>query len=482
MLGESESASGMSGIGPQIEKICAVLEATWFPANPNLIASLQEKIRSRGYGENVELLMADVCSDFSLFAYSAREISRIIGTGENVLASCPDPFKLFRHAGYAQLSEAIMQAPANISEHFFGHDLQLQGQQLYGAMMTAGVAETLSQAEDIDPETAFSCALFRQLGLTLVAWSYPHVFARALTNLKSGQSLDVVLGRVLGFAPSILGLNLARKWRMSQDLLYGMGASAEAESQETQLVAERLRHVCEIGEALARASDPEHYPNAHAEWASARGEIELMLGRSGMEVIFQNVEKHCGLYKQFCPELLPQRLVHQINAEIGHSFGRACYERNTHIPKCPVFLQEQLRELYARIDGFSIKSELIQTLVRQSAFAVGFTRGCVYLLDPERRVLCPRLRFGDLREFMERPRDYSLVKENDTPVVEAFNSSAVLISGNAVLAMTGALGNVERIGVFYLEIPRVTQQARRESAIDCFCAISQALSDCLTIQ
>ena len=280
----------------------------------------------------------------------------------------------------------------------------------------------------------------------------------------------------------VLGLTLARKWRLSKQILCGMGAQLEELPPDVLLVGEKLRRVCEAGEALARASDPEHYPTARMDWDLAQHEIHQMIGPEGLAQIFVNIERRCQAYKRFCPELQPDRLVHEVHAQIGYSFGRACYERNPHIPKCPQFLREQLGELYSKLDGFSVRSELIQILIQQSALAVGFKRGAVFMLEPESRVLSPRLVFGDFRMFQHRPRNLRLSHDNESPIVEAFNSGSILMAGGSVLFVAGTLGNLERLGVLYMEIPREVQQARGATAIDCFCAINQALSDCLTIQ
>jgi len=462
--------------------LCLHLSNAWFPSHPELLKSIKEKLKNNAYHRDVSLLVEDIRTDFSLFAYCVRELAFLVSRGGADDESGLDPLKILRKAEFSQLEQILAAEADSISKHSWATLGELEGHRLMQAMLSAVTAEALSAGQALDPDMAFSCALFRQLGLTLMACNYPHIYARALTRNETPEALDQWLGNVLGVRPSRLGLMLARKWGLSKTLRRGLGERLDAESTAVQTVGEKLEKLCEIGEALARVSDPSCRTALNDDWSKARRGITETLGPHGLQVIFQHIEKRCLLYKEHYPRLFEQPVCAEVDLLLREAYGRSRFERNIYLPRCPAFLQERLADLYQKLDGCSINSQAVQDLIRHCAWEVGFIRGCVFLLEPETGNLEPRLLMGDSERCIYRPTRRSIESQLEDPVVKAYNSEAVLMAGGATVYLAGALGSLERIGVLYLEIPKAVVEARGVSVIDCFCAINQALSDCLHVQ
>ena len=469
-------------VSPQAAALCRNLNSAWFPVNPVIYARVRKGLRSGLYNNDVTALVEEVKSDFSLFGYCVRELSKLVQRADPASCGGRDPIELFYAVELEQLRSILSVDIHSISKHSFADISNVQARRLYQSVASATVAEALAPACEINPDTSFCCALFRQLGLTLIAWNYPHLYQRALSDQPPPGGLDQALGKMLGMSPALLGLTLAREWRISSNVLCGMTSPRAEEGPSVRRLGERLRKVCEVGEALARANDPAHYPTSAQDWSAASQAIEKILGRHGLAVILDKIDSRCREYEQFCPELFNDSVRVKVNESIRHSVGQWGFERNPHIAKCPVFLRDQLEQLYMQLDGRSVSSEAVQTLVKQCILAVGFSRGCVYLLEPDRRALVPRLTMGDSRLCRYKVATYSLEQGPLNPIVEAYNSCSVLVTGNAVLCLAGALGSMERLGVLYLEIPKLVVEAKQASIVDCFCAINQALGDCLNIQ
>ena len=179
--------------------------------------------------------------------------------------------------------------------HQLSEATPLQAQRVQHAMISASTAETLAECEELPADLGFTSGVVRQLGLTLIAFNYPHVYARAVAKLADGVDLEQTLSKVLGFSPTMLGISLGRKWGLAPELQLAMGDTQRwTESDVVDDVAARLVKVCQVGEALARANDPEHYPSALSDWTTAENEITAYLGPGGMQKVRARIEHNCA--------------------------------------------------------------------------------------------------------------------------------------------------------------------------------------------
>ena len=148
----------------------------------------------------------------------------------------------------------------------------------------------------------------------------------------------------------------------------------------------------------------------------------------------------------------------------------------------PEYLREQLHEIYRRLDGLTIGGEWICTLLRQCVSSVGFVRGCVYLVEPENRVLAPRMTIGDAKVGRYQSVRYDGGWGSANPIAQAYNSGALLVSGAGIVQFAGVIGSIARVGVLQLEIPRQHLESRERGVMNSYYAISRTLGDCLNIQ
>lgn len=463
---------------------------SWFPANPELLKTLKLGLASGYYDQKLDLLIKELQSDVSLFSYAIRELVKLTNQDGMDGKYEVNPIQLFHDAGIEGLKKILSVEEGDVSLHRLGSMTYVQSRRLLHSVLSATTAELLGETYDIEPSLAYSCAVFRQLGLSLIAWNYPHVYQRIVLSLKPGETLDTSLSKTLGFAPSILGFTIARRWHLAPEIRAGMGDSSvvlDPERAETiTRLGETLSKVCSVGEALARASDPDHYPSATADWEIASKEIEGRLGKQGFQKLKALVSEHCEAYSKVAPDLFefPETLDPKV-APGGVSTAPKTANSNQYLRHCPEKLKSQLGELYANLDSKTVSKENIDFLVKNIIPGAGFKRGCIYLINPDSRSLSPRLCIGDskMKDFL--PINYPGT-DSSNPILAAYKSGIPLADqlktdSETVQFVAGILGNTQRVGVLYLELSDSAKDDRSFNAMMCFKAIRQALNDCLSL-
>src|SRR5437867_778578 len=76
----------------------------WFPANPELLRKIQSGLKDATYPD-VDLLLTDIRTDFALFTYCIRELTKLV---KRKAISVPDestPRQLFHAAGMTELKK-----------------------------------------------------------------------------------------------------------------------------------------------------------------------------------------------------------------------------------------------------------------------------------------------------------------------------------------------------------------------------------------
>ncbi len=495
----SQNRSDKAGFNRHLELAVQHCSQAWFPVNPSVLKQIQESLGKGVYESSKHRLLQDLKQDFALFTYVTK---KIIGRKRAFGAQDPaggTPANLFRDSSAEDLSEILNVEPDQISSHRMNEITELQTLRLKQTMMSASVAELMAEKATIDPETGFSCGVFRQLGLTLIAWNYPHVYKRALTTLKPNDKVDAVLSKILGFSPTNLGLAIARTWGLSDEIRAGMGDKLVPHTPELKSVGETLDKICRVGEALARASDPEHYPTAKHDWNEAKVAIEAALGSDGMDILRLKLDQYCLAYIRVAPELF--QFPGDLNQDKDHSAKnprspqaaapqkkRSIIKNNTYIKHCPEDIQQELTSLYEQLDGVTISKGSVDTLTKRVIPLAGFIHGCVYLIEPDTLSLVPRLIIGgeDSRQF--RAVNYKSTSSEFDPIVAAFKcqhpimEDGVVVDDKLVSYVAGALGEMQKAGVLYLEISDDLLKSRNQSALLVFKALRQALADCLNLR
>lgn len=472
----------------RLDKAVRHVSDLWFPVNSELLMRIQRGLREGIYDLDLDFLLDEVRSDFALYTYCLKETTRRARDAGRPLPLTADPKSLLRSAGLEQLRVILSQDARKISPHSFENSSSDQLARLKEAVVSASCAEVLSPSIKLDPEYGFTTALMRHLGHTLIAWNYPTVYRRVLAQVRAHpeSSVDHELSVILGFSPGLLGITLARQWALDPALVAALGGDSErAEiAGSNARVAEGLEKICAVGEALARANDPDRYPTAESDWNAARVELEKSLGFEGMRVIRDRVAENFENYRTLIPHVFPTPIELDPETHLHQHQEQKLVDRNQYLRGCPPLLRKRLKDLYATLTGKEVSRDALKVLVHDLMPLAGFTGGMVYTLDPGTMMLVPRLRFGRIEM-----RDSNAVPYSDNPLTQdvvalAYRCSKPLLETSReekgdMCALVSVLGEEEKVGVIYAEVPREAVDRDSMAFQQSFKAIRQTFQDCL---
>lgn len=456
------------------------------PVSAESLSRVRAELRPSNTAGSRQKVITEIKKDFALFAYCVRELAR--KTLKNKKQSAPDPKTLLENASDDDLRTILLKEPGSFSSHRLEEISEPQANQFKQAMISATVAETLSEITNVEPINAYATAILRQLGLTLIAWNYPHVFKRVLAATEPGMNLDEGLSRFLGFSPTMLGVRIAREWGISPLIRAGMGDSKAKEEiladggEDAQKLA-GIERVCRIGETLAKVSDPSLADHT-TDFTSAKGEIEQMLGRDAFRILREKISQSCSAYASYAPQTFKSASPVASTAIKLTKASEALFRNNIYIKHCEPEIREELKELYLRMDGRSIIKDNVDFLVKHIIPVSGFARGAIFLVEPESSKLVPRLAIGSasINEF--RSVNYASTGSTYEPVASAFRCSTPIMEENVNLGsgnvsyIVGAMGDIQKSGVLYLEFDANNPT---KNPLLVFKALRTALSDCLGI-
>lgn len=456
----------------------------WFPPNPEVLKRIKTGLEDGSYELDISFLISEIKSDFSIFVYCLRQLGTMLKEQGLKPPAGLNPVEMLRFVGLDALKAILLVDERQISKHTLGVSNELQSRRTQEAFISASTAEVLCEHEKIDGELGFSCGLLRQLGYTLIAWNYPTVYRRVFSGLTESQSLDNELSKALGFSPMLLAMTVVRKWGLGLEVETALGIPAEDPQSESK-IGKILEKFCTIGEALARANDPDHYPTARSDWELARVEIETRLGREGFKFIQEKVKDHLEDYVKLLPNFFKATIELDPEQRVQAHAERTLLKNNPNVEHCFPALKARFKELYAHIYPGSVSRENLRFLVKNVIPLAGFSGGAIFTLDPGTMELTPRLKLGSvvLREL--EPLRYSVDFPNSDPIVTAYRLDSPIMESmetehhGAVTFFAGVVGTQERTGVLYLEVPSELMEDPQMNSLLHFKAIRQALNDCL---
>ncbi|MDC0357868.1 HDOD domain-containing protein [Oligoflexia bacterium] len=474
----------------RLERATRHVSDYWFPANSALVDKIKSGLDNGQYESNIDLLMSDLKSDFSLFTSCLRGLLTIMKEAGEEIPSPIHPIALLEESGLERLKQILEIEHKRESAHALeaGNDLQIA--RFQEAMLSASAAEVLSESCEVDADTAYASALLRQLGYALIAWNYPGVYQEAVIALKTGDQLDVVLAQRLGFSPILLAMRVLHSWDIPLESMVELGLVDQEEDEEGAVfsaVGSMLSEICKVGEALARANSPIGYPGAESDWIEAQGEIERRLGANGLALIQEKFLENCDHYLTFIPDIFEPGPAFDVSAFRALEDVDPIQAKNPLIALCDMPLQRQLRKLYIALEGTSRSKENIRFLVDEVIPSGGFTSGCIFTMDPGVMALVPQIELGQLELRKCEAVDYSIVTSKADIVAVAYRSNDPVVgfgqspSGAMVSAIVGIFGEEQRVGVLYLETPGVAASDFNSDIMIHYRAIRQALNDCLSL-
>ncbi|RMD84770.1 MAG: HDOD domain-containing protein [Candidatus Dadabacteria bacterium] len=463
------------------------LDSAWFPINTDLLESIQKGIKDGRYTSEEELL-SEIKQDVSLYLLCVKKLIDLLQADpDNNEATKFSPPEVFKRAGFDTLKEVLLSDLESASHHKFSNITKAQSARLKEAIVSASSTEVLSTDAGVDPELGYSCALLRQLGITLIAWNYPHVYLKALKAHKNNnKDLSIELKKILGFTPTELAIRIAKRWKLSEEVNQVLDdTKSEPETPAFRTVVK----LCKIGEALARSNNPEYHPSALDDWAFAESKIKDILGEGGIKIIQEKIQEHLNAYLSSAPETFGFEALENQKQKIENSnYTYQLLKENVYIDQLPLKLKILLTELYGSFSKHDISRESIDKLTSEIIPAAGFDRGAIYMIEPDSLNLVPLLKIGDMPIEGLSSINISALNLDSNPIITAFKCSSPIMQyrdeDNDIPRTTfsASLGTHQKAGVLHLEMKHdVLKQLKYDPTI-CFQAIRIALNHVLGLR
>jgi len=479
----------------RLERAVQHVSAHWFPTNPVILANIRKGLEEGAYDLDTTFLITELKSDFALFTFCVKELLVQAAAEKVPVSISSDPMKLLRWAGLQRL-RAVLNSdnPPPSSHSLRGLTPELEDR-LRETAVAASAAEVLGENEKLDPEAAFCHAVVRQIGLNLISWNYPTLYSRVLKALNPRTTLEEELSKELGFSPAVLAFRLLRP---------------EIDERNPQINAVKRSwqvydSLCEIGEALARASNPEVYPSAEHDWEHAQTYIQRAIGPHGLDLIKRRAIENTEQYSKVIPQVFSP-LVHLNPEEEIRGYRRSLRaQQNPYLKQCPPAIQAALKALYAEMPTGEVNKSVLERLIKQVIPMAGFTGGCVFVVDPSAMSLVPRTAIGRIKlrnltnialKSAPGAAMAALIVENlstgsrptTDPAVTAFACDQPLIERSEVdqpevpAGIYCSLGKKRKIGVLYLEVPERELSTTDPPALKTYKALRHALCDALLVE
>lgn len=475
----------------RVTRACRYVSDLWFPADPQLVSRLRKTLESGTEQTRLEDSLLLVEEDFSLFMYALKEMSKLLSKEGIKIPQKSSPSEILRLGGIDRLQQIFGEGDDSLSRHFFDGMDELQVSRMREAMVSASASSHLAAAQNENRELGFFGALLRQLGLTLIAWNYPSVYQRASTAVKEGKTFEHAISEILGFSPTMLAFSLAHDWQLPEELLFSLDKGEvvldydklEAD-METNAVGSSLKELCRIGEALARANEPDVYPSARQDWEFARAAITERLGITGVDSIREALHEKCAHFQVSLPSFFRGGLILDPEVLIDHTMKQGATERNPFLTRCRPHLQERLLDVYRNLaDGQSVQA-LLRRIAQDIVPSSGFSGGTVFTVDPTQNLLLPQLRMGatvchDANPVpcsIDEHQDFvALSYQDEKPIARVMSSAG----GLEIAQLAVVFGYSQRVGVLYLEMPKVAFKNSESEHMNHLKAIAVALTDVL---
>lgn len=486
--------AGCGSTQKRLEKASQHVNDLWFPVNSELLAKLKMGLHAGVYDLDPEALVSSISNDFSLFMYCIRELIKML-KAEDITVPLANPIEALRQAGVERLRRILDVDESRVSRHTFDKREEFQELRLQEVFITTSTAQALSTSFDINQEIGYSAAILRQLGHTLIAWNYPTVYQDAMQNLTEDTTIDQRIAERLGFSPALLSVHVLMQWGVPIQLCEAIFLEEDEEDREIdelqgevqKLIGGGLSKICKVGEALARANNPDVYPSAAKDWEYAKEEITQHLGENGLSYIQEVLEENLENYLTLMPEVFNGGLVLDPELHLLEHDRETKGKRNPYIMICPEMLADSLRGLYKDLKEGEINEKALHRLIQEIIPGTGFTGGYIYTADPGVSLLIPQTTIGSPQLKQKTMIDYSIVLSNSDPVTLAFRASEPVIEYGSgpdrelLAALSGVVGFSNRIGVLYLELPYNLYTRNEKGFAVALKAISKSISDCLDL-
>ncbi len=471
------------------------VSALWFPINPAVLKSIRQGFEGAAFSADVDPLLQLLKKDFALFTYVTKELLVVAEKRSAPIAVRGNPVELMKWAGLSEIQSIVMNDATLPYTHQILGGEEFQNERFRETTLIASTAEVLSEGKQLDPSLGFCRGIVREVGLNLIAWNYPTLYARVLKQLTPRASLEEQLTEELGFSPLTLAMHILKP-------------APNLSPRDVQALDESwgvYDELCKVGEMLARASNPDTYPSAENDWSKAQEFITQTLGEEGVARIRNRAVEHAKEYSAVVPGIFEGLPAFDPAANIGAFKLGSRAMANQHLKFCPPHVQAALRTLYTEMPQNSASKSSIEKLIKDIIPSAGFTGGCIFVVDPETLALAPRTLIGKvtLRPIKKvalktapGSGSSSLISETILSASGSFVDLAASayacshpllersesLSDDAVAGIYSSLGSKHRVGVLYLELPEKQLNDPSSRALQLFKALRQTLCDALFVE
>jgi hypothetical protein len=246
----------------------------------------------------------------------------------------------------------------------------------------------------------------------------------------------------------------------------------------------QIREICRVGEAFARVSDREFYPQSIVEFAPVWSKLEKLIGRDGIIELTSRVHSRVSRHPDMIilQEIIPEELQDPEYFRRSRSlFIRQRLQQNSYIAKTPSSVSSVLTRIYEELSFEGISVRALNGLILEVLPLLGFEDGCVYLLDVHGRRLVPKLRLGRTSLSSHNVISYSETAPFTDPIGRALHSNHVeqhptlLGSGTMPVRFSCRLESKETQGVVSL----LVEHHRIDRSAHEFAMITRAVTKCL---
>lgn len=460
-------------------RACKHVNQYWFPPNHKLLFRIVQGLQEGVYDLDIGFLISELKTDLALLLYTLRETVLHLKQNSIKIPANYSLVSIFEIAGLAVVKKVLLDCNDKISAHDIDAINEDQALRIQETMISASAAEVLSDGANLDSDMSFSCAIIRQLGHILIAWNYQSIYQRCLNSITKNKNLDQLLSEALGFSPQMLALSLLDEWGLEGEIQQVLKPSPTDSAQ-----VQNLAKLCEIGEALARANDPEHYPSAAADWEAVKEDLESKRGFETIKAIQDRVKKNCESYMKLMPEMFDSTQNINPDTHIHDHDESLLLANNQFVKHCPPRLRKKLKNFYAILRPGEIAREALAMLLKEIIPFSGFNGGYVFTHDPVAGYLVPRTQIGRSVKRPMQPVEFGKDQMANDPVATAFNCNSPLVyngENQETAAIIGSLGNAGKMGVLYLEIEEAALRDPENNPLLHFKAVRQALNDCFQI-
>jgi hypothetical protein len=452
-----------------VELAAAYTSDAWLPPLPGATERLTAILSAPG-GVNRELLIAELKRDLAVVSALSRRLISQNTTGTGSLS-------LLRSAPQDTLRALVQPAELTHSKHPFDSVQSWQGARLVETAVAVTAAEALSSSFEVESELAYTCALLRQLGLSLLAWNYPHVFRRALGIVKPGEELDSTLGKILGFTPTLLTLTLLRSRDASPIVLRTLGDTwmpSPMSKQDTTLV-EKLIALCQLSESLARMITRGTPDSSNSSWVTSRADLEGRLGSNGWMILEDELKWSLAAYAQIgLPESNPPPTVRALGkAAAGRAAPRlSLLHSHATVRRCRPETRRLITDFFLRAISPVGLQHAYRHLICYTAQRCGFSRGILFQRSSSDGAFTSSIRSSGWPELEAADPTNEIVERIRHAIVsEALLQGTTNSQGEPWVA--SLLGNSSKV-LLYLELPTTVEPSERVELLHAFEALRAA--------